>query len=316
LYIDSHLHLNYNAITNKNIIEYLDRNNIEKAWLLTWDEAEYPEKKWAVQNFKIEDIYEVYSRNSERIIPFYAPDPLKTDALTIFKKWESRGIKGFGELKSTIRWSDKKLNEILDYLNERKMPLVFHIENCGHKIIEFNKISFCGKALNIILHSKFITSVSEYVFHSLRAFIDFNKISGIYRFPGYMLDLIEFEERLKKYSDIKFIGHGPHFWANISDNCLYKKYPDSSEMNFGKTIELLRNYKNLYCDLSGFSSYNAFNRNTNFIKKFVEEFYNRLLYGSDNFNFNILKKIEDLGLDNTEWILKKITRENSLNIFN
>ena len=292
--IDHHTHINFNGITKDNFIDYLEKNNFEKAWVLTWDEIDSENVKWTVQNLNVDDVIDLYNRYPDSIVPFYAPDPLRKNALELLKKYHKLGVKGYGELKSTIRWSDKRLDKILEYLNANKLPLVFHIENSGIRIIDFDNSKLCGKILNTVLHSKIIKYFSEPILHFLEKYINFDKRLGFYKFPGYMLDFKSLEERLKQFPNIKFIGHGPFWWANISTNGLYRKYPKGKIKNEGLIIRLLSEYDNLYCDISGLGGYNALNRDYEYSKKFLTKFQNKIFFGTDNYTFNQSAFLDEL----------------------
>jgi len=292
--IDCHLHINFKNIKSDNFINYLDRNGFEKAWVLTWDEIEVETKEWNIQNLNIEDVWELYEKYSDRVVPFYAPDPLREDALELFIMWHKKGVKGYGELKSTIRWSDKRLDKILDYLNENKLPLIFHIENQANRIIEFNNNTSYGKILNKALHSKLVAFFSEPLFELLGKYIDVDKIPCFYKFPGYMLDFAELEERLKQYPNIKFIAHGPFWWANISTSELFRKYPKGKISEDGLIQRLLTEYVNLFCDISGFSGYNAIKRDIDYMEKFLDRFQDKIIFGSDNYDCDSIELLKRL----------------------
>lgn len=80
------------------------------------------------------------------------------------------------------------------------------------------------------------------------------------------------------------IGHGPGFWAEISadvtpaDKWAYPKGPIRRE---GALPRLLRTYPHLYADLSAFSGYNALTRDVEYGLYFLNEFQDKLLFGTD-----------------------------------
>ena len=49
----------------------------------------------------------------------------------------------------------------------------------------------------------------------------------------------------------------------------------------GRIAQLMREYGNLYCDLSACSGMNALRRDPEYAAKFIEEFADRMLYGCD-----------------------------------
>ena len=91
------------------------------------------------------------------------------------------------------------------------------------------------------------------------------------------------EKMIKKHPKLKFIGHSQPFWSEISATITEEKrncYNDGKVVE-GRLAELLRNYENLYCDLSAGSGSSALMRDPEYAVKFVEEFSDRLLYGCD-----------------------------------
>ncbi len=79
-------------------------------------------------------------------------------------------------------------------------------------------------------------------------------------------------------------GHGQGFWAEIGarlsmdDKMSYPKGRISEE---GALPKLLRSYPNLYGDISAGSGYNALTRDPEYGIRFLIEFQDRLLFGTD-----------------------------------
>lgn len=97
------------------------------------------------------------------------------------------------------------------------------------------------------------------------------------------LGLPRLEKMLKKYPKLKIVGHSQCFWSEIGDNVTNKNrntYLDGKVKN-SRILELMREYPNLYCDLSAGSGYSAMSRDPEFTYKFIEEFPDRLMYGTD-----------------------------------
>lgn len=101
---------------------------------------------------------------------------------------------------------------------------------------------------------------------------------GIVDDPG----LPRLEKMLKKHPDLVILGHSQPFWAEISEcaPALRNTYP-SGKVKEGRLPALLREYGNLYCDLSAGSAANALMRDREYAARFVEEFADRLYYGCD-----------------------------------
>ena len=97
------------------------------------------------------------------------------------------------------------------------------------------------------------------------------------------LGLPRIEKMLKKHPKLKIFGHSQPFWSEIGDNNnneVRNKYVKGKVQN-GRLPELLREYENLYCDLSAGSGANALMRDREHAAAFIEEFSDRVLYGCD-----------------------------------
>ena len=83
---------------------------------------------------------------------------------------------------------------------------------------------------------------------------------------------------------MKFFGHSQAFWAEIgklekpADRCGYPNYPIREE---GVVPKLMRDYPNLYGDLSAGSGHNALARDVDYAVQFLNEFQDRLMFGTD-----------------------------------
>lgn len=103
---------------------------------------------------------------------------------------------------------------------------------------------------------------------------------GLYDDPG----LPQLEQTLKTFSRLRILGHGPAFWAEIgplqtpADRAGYPRYSFQEE---GVVPKLFRHCRNLYGDLSAGSGYNALARNPGYAVRFLNEFQDRLLFGTD-----------------------------------
>ncbi len=136
--------------------------------------------------------------------------------------------------------------------------------------------------------------------------------------------LTKLEKTLKKYPKLKILGHSSPFWSEISKNPSYEErigYPEG-KVTEGRIAEIMRECPNLYCDLSAGSGCNALSRDNDYAYKFIEEFSDRLLFGTDMCYAN-----QELPL--TDWLdtaykqncineenYRKICRENAIKLFN
>ncbi len=91
-----------------------------------------------------------------------------------------------------------------------------------------------------------------------------------------------FESVLKAYPKTTFIGHADAFWANVSadyhDEAVYASGPVKRG---GVTDRWLRNYPNLFGDMSAVSANTALSRDPEFTADFLKRHQDKLLFGSD-----------------------------------
>jgi predicted TIM-barrel fold metal-dependent hydrolase len=92
------------------------------------------------------------------------------------------------------------------------------------------------------------------------------------------------ERLLQQVPDTIVIGHGPGFWSEIGAGLTAEAksgYPKGPITGEGSLFRLLRTYPNLYADLSAMSGYNALSRDEAFGVRFLNEFQDKLLFGTD-----------------------------------
>ncbi len=136
--------------------------------------------------------------------------------------------------------------------------------------------------------------------------------------------LPKIEKILKKHPKLKLVGHSMPFWGEISSTLTEEErmgYPEGKVVE-GRILELMREYPNLYCDLSAKSGANALMRDADFTAKFLEEFSDRIMYGCDICIKNLdypteLDKFFDKMLNEKALTMEnyvKIVRDNAIRI--
>ncbi len=110
------------------------------------------------------------------------------------------------------------------------------------------------------------------------------------------------EKTLQQFPKLKFLGHSEPWWAHLSGDVTpeqYVSYPQGKVMPGGRVVELMRKYPNLCGDLSAGSGCNALTRDPEFAYDFLEEFQERLFFGTDitSPSGGVAKKLADF-LDN------------------
>ena len=155
---------------------------------------------------------------------------------------------------------------------------------------------------------------------------------GLYDDPG----LPQLEHTLQKFPNLIMFGHGPVFWSEIGrletpaergfvfrhDGEQVGRLPSGPIKEEGVVPKLFRRYPNLHGDLSDGTPHNALNRDHEYGPKFLNEFQDRLFFGTDIIAFD-----QELPMGNLliEWrdtrkisenVFNKIARENAIKLLN
>ncbi|MDD5659732.1 MAG: amidohydrolase family protein, partial [Actinomycetota bacterium] len=147
--------------------------------------------------------------------------------------------------------------------------------------------------------------------------------------------LPQLEHTLQKYPNLIIFGHGPIFWSAIGKldtpgerGYIYRydgeqigRLPTGPIKEEGVVPKLLRRYPNLHGDLSDFTPLNALSRDLNYGPKFLDEFQDRLLFGTDLITTSdqvgiirlLMDWLEEKKISKT--IFNKIARENAIKLF-
>lgn len=103
-----------------------------------------------------------------------------------------------------------------------------------------------------------------------------------FQFGRYNTSYERFPKILERFPKVNFIGHAQTFWANIDAAADQKVlYPKGPVKAGGLTDRYLTDYPNFFGDLSAGSGLNAFLRDQDHARGFIERHQNKLLYGSD-----------------------------------
>ena len=92
-----------------------------------------------------------------------------------------------------------------------------------------------------------------------------------------------FHKMLEKYPKVNFLGHAQTWWANIDRNHTDQNilYPKTKVTPGGITDRLLRDYPNMYADMSAGSGLGALTRDEEQAREFIKRHQDKLLFGSD-----------------------------------
>jgi len=295
MFIDIHAHAYRNSppwpvrfCTPEQVLQRYDEAGIEKGVLLP---IVSPEVYLPQSNEEILGMAEQYP---DRFIPFCNIDPR---ALTnsadapldrLLRYYRDKGCKGLGEVMPN-----------LPVMHPMVQNLFMHAEAAGLPVIFDGSDQVSG---------------------------DF----GLYDDPG----LPQLEHTLRKFPNLIILGHGPIFWSEIARletpgerGFVFKPggghvgiIPDHPVKEEGVVPTLFRRYPNLYGDLSDRTGWNALARDPEYGPKFLTEFQDRLLFGTDLCGFkmpipqvDLLVEWRDRGLI-SEAVFNKVARGNAIKL--
>jgi len=273
--------------TADQVIERYDQAGIEKGVLLP---IVSPEIYLPQAN---EDILEMAERYPDRFIPFCNIDPR---ALTnsvdapldrLLRYYRNQGCKGLGEVMLNVPMMDPMVQNLFKHAQEVGLPVTFDgSDQVGG---------------------------------------DF----GLYDDPG----LPQLEHTLQRFPKLIMLGHGPVFWAEIGrlETPAQRKTvfrPDGEQVGWqppsgpikeeGVVPKLFRRYPSLYGELS--DAAHALGRDPEYGPKFLTEFQDRLLFGTDICYFEMPFRTMDLLLEwrnaqkISEEVFRKVARENAVRL--
>ncbi len=200
--------------------------------------------------------------------------------LDALAQYKAEGAVGVGEFGTLLRFDDPKVDHLLACCGKLGLPFLFHISPYG------------TNAYGVI---------------------DEKGLPGL-------------EGALQRHPDTIFIGHSQPFWYELGPvdpqlpGPALNGFPFGPVEREGRAVALLRRYPNLYADLSANSGSNAILRDPAFGLRFLEEFSDRLLFGTDLLNTELLFPIGQM-LDYylfskqlSEASYRKICRENAVTL--
>lgn len=266
--IDAHNHPDWWYKNIDDEVADMDACNIDKAFIFSWEcpEDEYdPDQRNVLDNIG-EGVYPIafekclrYKKlRPDRFILGFAPDPRSPSAIDRLESAVAlHRVRVCGEVKLRMMYDSPDAIDMFRWCGKNGLPVTLHF--------------------------------------------DYPVPTG-HKYPRrnwwYGGDMDTLENVLKKCPDTNFLGHAPGFWANISaDNKgLSEVYPTGRVVPGGKLQQLLRHYPNLYCDISAGSGRNAFERDREYAKEFIDEFQDRIVYARDHFDNRHQQLLESLGL--------------------
>lgn len=288
--IDSHLHIDLRGFSEQKLLDHISRNRIEKAWLLSWEE-EKPQFK-TYSHVSSSRILEICHKYPDKFIPFYAPDPTRDNLDERLRFLNGNEFKGVGELKVALNWEDNTIENFLKGIT--KKVLVFHMQDNRYYS---SSLSIKQKLARDYKNERYTGKINELLRRSLDNGLLKGQEEKLKYFPGYLSDFKGLEKRLAEFPNINFVAHGWLFWSNISgEYSIYKNLDSSKIITKGIIWGLLEKYPNLYCDISAGSGWNALTRDRDRASDFLETYYEKILFGTDNTNYKFVELIKSFKL--------------------
>ena len=269
--IDAHNHADWHAHNFARFIANMDKYNIDKTWILSW-EAPYDEfDPNTIQHFAVgpegpvpfRNCLEYKTRAPERFILGYAPDPRRPDAVQKLKHAVATyGVQVCGEQKLRMMYDNPDAIDMYRYCGEAGLPVTLHFDYATAQLTgrEFPRRSWWyGGDINVL------------------------------------------ERMLTACPETNFLGHAPGFWCHISDDDLgvTTAYPKGPVKRGGKIERMLERYPNLYCDCSAGSCHNALSRDLDYTRHLLTTYPDRFVYARDYFDNIHQDLINSLNLPST-----------------
>ena len=281
--IDCHNHPDWHGHDLPRFLENMGRYGIDTTWLLSW---ECPPDEYARGHYTqalaagepgplpFARCRSYAERAPGRFVLGYAPDPRRPEAADQLEAAVAiYGVRVYGELKVRMMYDNWDALRVFRLCAGLKLPVIVHL---------------------------------DYEFDT----------GARYPRPSWWYGggIEAFERALRACPETVFCGHAPGFWAHISGDGQHAKtaYPKGAVQPGGKLPAMLRQYPNLYCDISAGSGHNALSRDPAFTRDFLYEFQDRILYGRDYFDNRHQDLLNSLELPAA--VLEKIYSGNALKL--
>ena len=268
--VDAHNHPGWHGMDFDRLIGNMDENGIDRTWLLSW------ECPWDEYDHEFDDVLPASGSNDgagpipyglcreyamrvpDRFVLGYAPDPREAGAVEKLQEAvEVYGVRVCGELKLRMMSDSPEAIAMFNYCGDKGLPVVMHFDY----------------------------DISATAGSSKRGY-----------WYGGGIEVLR--NVLNECPGTNFIGHAPGFWAHISNDGQHCRnmYPEGEVIPGGKLPMMLREFRNLYCDMSARSGLQALSRDCAFARDFLMEFSDRVLFGRDIFDDSHRRLVEELCL--------------------
>jgi len=277
--VDIHNHPYWLGHNPRRMVENMDRQGIERTWLLSWEvpEDEISPDYYASLNplgigIPFADVVRACEAFPDRFLAGYAIDPRRPYAREKLRSAVAlHGVRVYGELKLRAHYDDPDFIAMYRLCGELGLPVVFH--------------------LDVVLPRGSVQTTRQWWY------------------GGHIQNV---ERALKECPGTTFLGHSPGFWREVSGDAEAEPqaYPKGKPVRpGGKMLELLDKHPNLGCDLSAGSGHVALSRDLEFTRKFLIDYQDRCFFGRDDMDSKLFELLMKLSLP--EPVLGKILSGNA-----
>ena len=223
----------------------------------------------------------------------------------------------------------KKNNRFIPFCNVDPRSLANRHDAPLGDLLRFYRDLGCKGVGELTANLNFLDPMTQNLFHHIEDVglpLTFHISPGLGESYGLVdhVGLPQLEICLQRFPRLKFFGHSQAFWAEMGvmknpadDRRGYPNYPVEEE---GRVPKLMRKYPNLHGDLSAGSGANALTRDRAFGIAFLNEFQDRLFFGTDicapDTPTPLVDHLLDLRAagDISEAVFQKVARENAIRV--
>lgn len=272
--VDAHQHVFWHGRDDHGLTADMDAHGIDYAWLLSWEIGPFEEDRMyhPVLNpehlradgthpgIPLSDLVRARNARPDRFVLGYCPHPLLGDAPGLLRAAAGvHGARVCGEWKFRMPIDDPRCLELFRTAGELKMPVVLHLD------VPYLKDEAGNRTYQENWYGGTVANLSR----------------ALEACPGTM-----------------FIGHAPGFWREVSGDADDDPavYPRGEIADGGRLYELFDRFPNLCADLSAGSALGALRRDPGHAEKFLQRYEDRLLFGRDYYERELMTFLEGLSL--------------------
>jgi len=125
--IDSHQHTNWQGKRTPELVAYLDRSGVDKAWLLSWESLDGGREPHYL-HLSIDDVFDAAAQYPDRFLVGAGPDPRRENAPELLQRYHRDGARVYGEIKLRVLMDTPELILMFRWAGRLGMPVVFHVD--------------------------------------------------------------------------------------------------------------------------------------------------------------------------------------------